>query len=150
MHWLNLSSIILLFLGIYLIYGLIQSGLIYITSGGVAREVGRAKTLMIYILPLIIIVVTLIFFSPQRWLILLLIVPAFLPEYLLLAAPSLILTRIFLCLGGFMPWNCKHFLDYAAERILLRKVDNRYIFVHRLLQDYFASLKTKTTTSAKH
>jgi hypothetical protein len=32
------------------------------------------------------------------------------------------------------------FLDYAAERIFLRKVGGGYIFVHRLLQDYFADL----------
>jgi hypothetical protein len=32
------------------------------------------------------------------------------------------------------------FLDYAAERILLRKVGGGYIFVHRLLLEYFALL----------
>lgn len=30
-------------------------------------------------------------------------------------------------------------LDYAAERILLRKVGGGYIFIHRLLQEYFAA-----------
>ncbi len=30
------------------------------------------------------------------------------------------------------------FLDYCHERILLRKVGGGYIFVHRLLQEYFA------------
>lgn len=38
-----------------------------------------------------------------------------------------------------MPWIYPHFLDYAAERILLRKVGGGYIFVHRLLLEYFAS-----------
>jgi hypothetical protein len=33
------------------------------------------------------------------------------------------------------------FLDYAAERMFLRKVGGGYIFVHRLLQDYFAALE---------
>jgi hypothetical protein len=32
-----------------------------------------------------------------------------------------------------MPWNYPRFLDYAAERILLRKVEGGYIFIHRLL-----------------
>jgi hypothetical protein len=31
-------------------------------------------------------------------------------------------------------------LDFATERILLRKVGGGYIFVHRLLLDYFSSL----------
>jgi hypothetical protein len=39
-----------------------------------------------------------------------------------------------------MPWNYPRFLDYAAERILLRKVGGGYIFVHRLLLEYFAAL----------
>jgi len=39
-----------------------------------------------------------------------------------------------------MPWNYPRFLDSAAERILLRKVGGGYIFVHRLLLEYFASL----------
>jgi len=48
--------------------------------------------------------------------------------------------RFILYRSGCMPWRYVHFLDYAAERILLRKVGGGYIFVHRLLQDYFASL----------
>lgn len=39
-----------------------------------------------------------------------------------------------------LPWNYPRFLDYAAERILLRKVGGGYIFTHRLLLEYFASL----------
>ncbi len=42
-----------------------------------------------------------------------------------------------------MPWNYARFLDYAAERILLRKVGGGYIFIHRLLMEYFASLEPK-------
>ena len=38
------------------------------------------------------------------------------------------------------PWKYVEFLDYATERIFLRKVGGGYIFVHRLLQDYFAEL----------
>ena len=38
-----------------------------------------------------------------------------------------------------MPWNYPRFLDYAAERILLRKVGGGYIFTHRLLLEYFVT-----------
>jgi serine/threonine protein kinase/DNA polymerase III delta prime subunit len=48
--------------------------------------------------------------------------------------------RLLLWRAGSMPWNYPHFLDSAAERILLRKVGGGYIFVHRLLLEYFASL----------
>jgi len=42
--------------------------------------------------------------------------------------------------AGIAPLNYRHFLDYAAEHILLRKVGPGYIFVHQLLLDYFTSL----------
>ena len=32
------------------------------------------------------------------------------------------------------------FLDYADERIFLRKVGGGYVFVHRMLMEYFASV----------
>lgn len=48
--------------------------------------------------------------------------------------------RFFLFLGGHMPWNYIRFLDYSAERIFLRKVGGGYIFVHRLLMEYFADM----------
>jgi hypothetical protein len=47
-----------------------------------------------------------------------------------------------------MPWNYSRFLDYAAEHILLRKVGGGYLFVHRLLLEYFASLDTTATPDA--
>jgi hypothetical protein len=37
--------------------------------------------------------------------------------------------------------NYVRFLDHAAERILLRKVGGGYIFVHRMLLEYFANLE---------
>jgi len=48
--------------------------------------------------------------------------------------------RIRLWHAGCMPWQYARFLDYASECILLRKVGGGYIFMHRLLLDYFASL----------
>jgi hypothetical protein len=48
--------------------------------------------------------------------------------------------RLLLWCGRRVPSNYARFLDYAAERILLRKVGGGYIFIHRLLLEYFASL----------
>jgi hypothetical protein len=39
-----------------------------------------------------------------------------------------------------LPWQYTQFLDYAARCILLRKVGGGYIFNHRLLLEYFATL----------
>jgi len=44
---------------------------------------------------------------------------------------------------GEAPWNYARFLDYAARRVFLRKVGGGYIFVHRLLMDYFAALEAE-------
>jgi DNA polymerase III delta prime subunit len=48
--------------------------------------------------------------------------------------------RLFLWRSKAVPWNYPRFLDYAAERILLRRVGGNYIFGHRMLVEYFASL----------
>jgi hypothetical protein len=39
------------------------------------------------------------------------------------------------------PWRYVEFLDEATDRLLLRKVGGGYVFVHRLLLDYFADLQ---------
>ncbi len=46
--------------------------------------------------------------------------------------------RTLLVLGKCMPWNYAEFLKYASERCLLRTVGGGYMFIHRLLLDYFA------------
>jgi hypothetical protein len=51
-----------------------------------------------------------------------------------------LILRTFLHRYNSLPWRVVPFLDYAAERILLRKVGGGYIFVHRLLQEYFVAL----------
>jgi hypothetical protein len=48
--------------------------------------------------------------------------------------------RLILWRAGVLPWHLIRFLDYATERVFLRKVGGGYIFIHRLLQDYFAEL----------
>ena len=49
--------------------------------------------------------------------------------------------RIMLWRNDFAPLHYVRFLDYAADRIFLRNVGGGYIFVHRLLLEYFASLE---------
>jgi DNA polymerase III delta prime subunit len=41
---------------------------------------------------------------------------------------------------GYAPWNYPRFLNYAAERILLRRIGGSYIFVHRMLLEHFAEI----------
>jgi len=53
--------------------------------------------------------------------------------------------RLALWRTGYFPLHSSSFLDYAVERMLLRKVGNRYIFLHRTLLDYFASLPSSDT-----
>jgi hypothetical protein len=47
--------------------------------------------------------------------------------------------RLALRYHGSIARHYVDFLDYAAERLFLRKVGGGYIFLHRLLQDYFAA-----------
>ena len=48
--------------------------------------------------------------------------------------------RLILTRSGRMPANYARFLDYATSRHFLHKVGGGYIFVHRLLLEYFAQL----------
>jgi serine/threonine protein kinase len=50
---------------------------------------------------------------------------------------------------GLIPRNYAHFLDYTASLILLRKVGGGYIFVHRMLMDYFVALASERKTASK-
>jgi len=56
--------------------------------------------------------------------------------------------RLWLVRDGSMPWNYVKFLDYAAERILLRKVGGGYIFIHRMLLEYFAAQYDESSIEA--
>src|SRR5262249_3791629 len=50
-----------------------------------------------------------------------------------------VVLRLWLIRNGSPPWNVVRFLDYAAERILLRKVGVGYAFIHRMLLECFAA-----------
>jgi hypothetical protein len=41
--------------------------------------------------------------------------------------------------NGSAPFHYAQFLDTAVDRIFLRKVGGGYIFLHRMLLEYFAS-----------
>jgi hypothetical protein len=47
--------------------------------------------------------------------------------------------RGLLARSGALSWRLVPMLDYAAERLLLRKVGGGYIFVHRLLLEHIAA-----------
>lgn len=46
--------------------------------------------------------------------------------------------RLILWIEGSIPRNLARFLDYAAERLLMKKVGGGYVFYHRMLLEYFA------------
>jgi hypothetical protein len=52
--------------------------------------------------------------------------------------------RLTLWLSGNTPFNFIKFLDHCAKLILLKKVGGGYIFIHRMLLDYFADLPQST------
>jgi len=60
-----------------------------------------------------------------------------------------IVLRLLLFRRDCFPWDCTRFLDFAHERILLRKVGGGYIFIHRLLQEYFAALEPSISTTTQ-
>jgi DNA polymerase III delta prime subunit len=64
--------------------------------------------------------------------------------------------RLVLWRKGYTPFNFIKFLDHCARLILLKKVGGGYIFIHRMLLDYFAEMapevhsrKPETTTVAR-
>ncbi|HLO33893.1 MAG TPA: NACHT domain-containing protein [Anaerolineales bacterium] len=48
--------------------------------------------------------------------------------------------RFLLYRMGYMPLEYTRFLNYAVDRIFLRKIGGGYIFVHRLLMEHFAAM----------
>ncbi len=57
--------------------------------------------------------------------------------------------RLWLTRDGFTPWNYVRFLDHAADRILLRKVGGGYMFIHRMLLEYFAARYVEPGTTPR-
>ena len=44
---------------------------------------------------------------------------------------------------GKSPFDMKQFLEYAAEKLFLRRVDDGYIFIHRVFMEHFANLSNE-------
>jgi eukaryotic-like serine/threonine-protein kinase len=53
--------------------------------------------------------------------------------------------RLTLRLNGYTPFKIVTFLDHCAKLILLKKVGGGYIFIHRMLLEYFADLTLQST-----
>jgi len=56
-----------------------------------------------------------------------------------LAVVQHFILRLTLWLAGYTPFNLVHFLDHAANLILLRKAGGGYMFIHRLILEHFAT-----------
>jgi hypothetical protein len=56
--------------------------------------------------------------------------------------------RLWLTRNRSTPWNYVRFLDYAADRILLRKVGRGYAFIHRMLLEHFAARYVEPAVAA--
>jgi hypothetical protein len=48
-------------------------------------------------------------------------------------------------LKGYTPFNFIKFLNHCARLILLKKVGGGYIFIHRMLLEYFAEMTAQST-----
>ena len=53
---------------------------------------------------------------------------------------SMLLLRFMLWRSKVIPWKFARFLNYAVERIFLRRVGGGYIFIHRLLLEHFTAI----------
>lgn len=51
-----------------------------------------------------------------------------------------LILRTLLVQDGCIPWRCVRFLNYAADRVLLRKVGGAYEFIHPWFQERFAAI----------
>jgi Cdc6-like AAA superfamily ATPase len=54
--------------------------------------------------------------------------------------------RLMLHWKGRIPWNYARFLDYAAKRLLMKKIGGGYVFYHRMLLEHFAGIKQADIT----
>jgi hypothetical protein len=50
---------------------------------------------------------------------------------------------------GSTPFNFIKFLDQCARLIFLKKVGGGYIFIHRVLLEYFADLPVRDTSAKR-
>lgn len=58
---------------------------------------------------------------------------------------QLFLLRLILATSGGLPFRANTVLEQATERILLRRAGSGYLFIHRLVLEYFAALSPNQT-----
>lgn len=54
-------------------------------------------------------------------------------------------TRLALRLYNYAPFLYVAFLEYAADYLILRRAGGGYLFIHRVVTEYFASLEPHPT-----
>jgi hypothetical protein len=153
---ITILSVIRLLLETIFTAMLLGAGLRFVTSGGESSKIGISKLTAIYGCLGYLLILPLIFLPPQKdpsevFSLLLAAIFIIFLFILLNIFRSLrhLIARALLHWSGWMPWDYRKFLDYAAERILLRKEGGEYAFIHALLRDYFASLDTSSFLYAK-
>ena len=57
--------------------------------------------------------------------------------------------RLILWRSGYTPFKFIQFLDQCARLILLKKVGGGYIFIHRMLLEYFSDIPTQHTSAKR-
>jgi NACHT domain len=48
---------------------------------------------------------------------------------------------------GRIPWNYAKFLDFASDRLLMKKIGGGYVFFHRMLLEHFAQMSPNESQS---
>ncbi len=62
-----------------------------------------------------------------------------------------VVLRLILIVQGRIPWNLPRIADQAEDMVFLRRVGGGYIFIHRLVMEYFASLpELKAVANSPH
>lgn len=51
---------------------------------------------------------------------------------------------------GRIPWNYAKFLDFASDRLLMKKIGGGYLFFHRMLLEHFAQMNPRQHQSQKN
>jgi hypothetical protein len=134
-----------------------------VPNEGIRRSVRRVRSILLIALGLVVAFLVLTpsssppsqapDVSPIEAVVGLLVVTViFLGVYMVLLLPILLwaggkaslqhlVLRYLLVRNGVAPWRYVRFLDEASDRLFLRKVGGGYVFVHRLLLEYFADLR---------
>jgi hypothetical protein len=58
--------------------------------------------------------------------------------------------RLILYWNNLLPWNIARFLDFCVERVFLYKIGGGYIFIHRMVLEYFAGGQLVTLDEQLH